>query len=93
MSDSSNVSVAQQPQEQMTLKPHKEGFSDISNDGVRKSTMEVAEKMATVDEESMSGSFIKSISRDERTLKTSETQKDKVKYPIPTNTFGQLNLL
>ena len=70
-----------------------EGFSNISNDGVKKSTMEVAEKMATSDKESMSGSFIKSISRDERTLKTSETQNDEVKCPIPTSTFGQLNLL
>ena len=93
MSDSSDVSAVQQPQQYTPLQQNKPQGGDTSKDNVRESIMQSAEVILPNDEETSAGTFIKTISRDGRTLKTSDVQNDGANNPICTPSATHLNQL
>ena len=88
MSDSSNVSAVEQHQQYTPLQQNEIESGVTSKNITRESTMHSAEVMLSNDENTSAGSFIKTVSRDGRTLTTSGDQIDDVNNPIsiPTST-------
>ena len=83
----------EQPQQHQQLQSNQTESGHSSKDIIRESAIPSAEVIVRNDEEISENFVIKTISRDGRTLRTSDVQNDDTNNPVSTPTSTQLKQL